>query len=281
MSREAERDLVVVMAGDASLHEAIADGRDFDLWVIYYGSDEQIARRYAAGCDRFWARKGLKLELVRTVLLEELHLKERFGFAERYRYVFLPDDDIDFGGGAAAVRRLFDHAAAVQADVFQPAISNQHASFQATRQIEGAFCHQVSWVENMMPGFRAELFVSAFLAGVHALDYLRSGWGLEPIVMKLGEAQLGRGLRTFVIDASPVVHTRPVGRNSVVHEIGWDERLLNPQIDSSPMRTLGVFATAEGATRLEPSPVPRNPTAIALAMQRVRLMRKLWKNLFD
>ena len=275
-----QRDLVIVMAGDNSLHEKIAEDREYDLWIVYYGGSDDVAARYEASCDRLWRLKGLKIELIRSLLLEHLHFGQAFDFAGRYRYVFLPDDDIDFPGGTGDVHDLFEHAARLQADSFQPAISNDNVSFGETRQIPGAFCHRVSWVENMMPAYTGELFVHAFLAGVHALDFLRSGWGLESVAMKLGEARLGRGLRTFVIDVTPVVHTRPVGRNSVVHEVGWDERLLLPQVDTNPCRTLGVYTRPEDVTD-DLRPLPRSKTAIALSMQKVRHMRKLWKNLIE
>ena len=48
------RDLVIVMAGNGSLHVEYAENRNFDLWVIYYGDDDEVAARYAASADRLW-----------------------------------------------------------------------------------------------------------------------------------------------------------------------------------------------------------------------------------
>ena len=59
------RDLVVVMAGNGSLHVEYAENRNFDLWVIYYGDDDAVAARYAASADRLWRRKGMKIHLAR------------------------------------------------------------------------------------------------------------------------------------------------------------------------------------------------------------------------
>lgn len=275
-----ERDLVVVMAGDASLHERIAQDRQFDLWVVYYGDSEEIAQRYAAGCDRFWRRKGLKIDLVRQVLLEEVWLGEGCDYSQ-YRYVFLPDDDIQFEGGAADVHRLFATAAELEADVFQPAVQNDFVSFAASRQIAGAVCHQVNWVENMMPAYRSDLFRAAFLGGIHALEYLKSGWGLEIVASRLAEVTLGRGVRSYVIDACPAVHTRPVGKNGMVHEIGRDEEFLLPQLTGNQMRSVIGFRTVEAARQhlATVKPQPRNPLAIELYMQKTRFARRLWTNL--
>jgi hypothetical protein len=277
-----KRDLVVVMAGDQSLHEALASGRDFDLWVVYYGDSDETAQRYAQAADRFWRRKGLKIDLCRQVLLEEVYFGEKFDYSA-YRFVFLPDDDIRFDNGAADVHRLFETADALEADSFQPAVKNEYVSFQATRQVAGAVCHSVNWVENMMPGYRSDLFRSAFLGGIHALEYLKSGWGLEVVAAKLAEMALGRGVRSYVIDACPAVHTRPVGGNSAVHEIGRDEEFLLPQLTANQMRAQVGFASVEAArSRMAaPAPRPRNAVTIALYMQKVRFARKLWRNLAE
>lgn len=276
------RDLVIVMAGDRSLHTGWCEGRDFDLWVVYYGDSPETAASYQASCDRFWARKGLKIELIRSVLLEQVHLEEKFDFS-RYRYVFLPDDDIAFEGGAAAVHELFETAATLSADMFQPAVKNELVSFAATRVMEGAVCHAVNWVENMMPGYRSDLFVTAYLAGIHALEYMKSGWGTELIAVKLAEAQLGRGVRAYVIDSCPAIHTRPVGSNSRVHEVGRDEGFLVPQLAYNQLRSIVGFRSIDAAkAHMEtPKPLPRNPTAIELYMQKVRHARKLWNNLCE
>lgn len=274
------RDLVVVMAGDRSLHPRIAEGREFDLWVVYYGDSDKVAETYQAAADRFWRRKGLKIDLIRSVLLEEVYLREGCDYGQ-YRYVFMPDDDIEFPNGAADVHRLFDLAAQLDADMFQPAVQNEYVSFQATRQLAGLACHTVNWVENMMPGYRSDLFRLAYLGGIHALEYMKSGWGTELIAAKLAETVLGRGIRAYVIDACPAVHTRPVGANGVVHEIGRDEGFLLPQLAVNQLQSYVGFRTIEAAVShmKQPRPAPRNTAVIDLYMQKTRLARKLWANL--
>src|SRR5437868_14463659 len=86
------KNLVVVMAGDKSLHTEYSVDRDFDLWTIYYGDFEHIFTRYRSFSDRIWRRKGLKFELARRILLEELYFGQNFDF-NAYDFIFLPDDD--------------------------------------------------------------------------------------------------------------------------------------------------------------------------------------------
>jgi hypothetical protein len=115
------RNLVIVMAGDASLHEAYAADRDFELWVCYWGSDAGVAARYRETCNRFFALKGQKWALVRDLgrLARDQDLPP---FAD-YDYVFLPDDDIAFPGNAADITNAFQLAREIGADCFQPAIA--------------------------------------------------------------------------------------------------------------------------------------------------------------
>src|SRR5947209_7785743 len=96
------KNLVVVTAGDSSCHEEYAATRDFELWIIYYGSSDQVFERYKASSDRIWRRKGLKIELLRRVLLEELHFRDGFDFRS-YDFLLLPDDDIRFPKGACDI----------------------------------------------------------------------------------------------------------------------------------------------------------------------------------
>ena len=85
------------------------------------------------------------------------------------------------------------------------------------------------------------------------------------------------------MDAHAAVHTRPVGQNSKVHEVGRDEEFLVPQLTHNQLRTLVGFRTEDAAiTHMkEPAPLPRNTLAIELYMQKVRFVRKFWMNNFE
>ncbi|MFT4091889.1 MAG: hypothetical protein QM645_14260 [Asticcacaulis sp.] len=243
------RNLVIVMAGDRSLHHEIASSRDYELWTIYYGDDDGVYDTYRQFSDRSWRAKGLKVELVRRVLLEQLHFTREVRF-EDYDYIFMPDDDIRFPAGAADVSRLFEVCAQIGADVFQPAISNEFYSkaWESTRLIEGAACHRVNIVEVMMHGFSGKAFVHGYLSAIHSMQFMKSGWGVEPVSMKAAEVALNRQLKTFVIDAVPAIHTRPIGGGAPhIHALGNAEAALLPQIHVNRMRTLKVFDTLEAA----------------------------------
>jgi hypothetical protein len=241
------KDLVIVAAGDHSLHPAYSDLGQFDVLTLYWGTDAQVFEKYKS-CSTFAVeRRGLKFELVRSLTL--LPPKLDFG---QYRYVFLPDDDIAFPRAGEQIAEMFDAAAGIDADIFQPAILNEHFSslWQPTRRSDnGSLCRAVNIVELMMPAYSGRVFAEFVLPTLIALEFQRAGWGIEPFIAKFAETSLGRPLRTFVLDAYPAIHTRPIGDGSTSHEIGWDEAFLMPIIHSNRMIELEGFYDLESARR--------------------------------
>jgi hypothetical protein len=239
------RNLLIVCAGDNSLHKDwFRQERSYDILTIYYGDNPDIARLYESSSDLFFRRKGMKVELARQVLVEDLYFKNRFKFSD-YSLVWFPDDDLKFPQSDEQIEDLFSNAAAVNADVFQPAICNEHTSkeWEATKQIPGAYAHRTNIVEIMAHGFSGEAFEKCYLAAVHTCDFMKSGWGLESIWMKIGEAAFGRSMRTFVLDCVAIIHTRPVGSGaSLIHEYGIYEMKYTPQAFTNRMRTYRTYS---------------------------------------
>jgi len=244
---KSNRDLVIVAAGDASLHTALQTGREYDLWVVYYGDDDTKAKEFSCNCDLLFRRQGLKWELVRS--FTKHHLNGSGSLFEEYRYVFVPDDDLLFPHGSLDIERLFESAEAVNAQIFQPAIRNENWSlcWESTRQVSGSFCHAVNIVELMAPGFTGKLFSRAVLPALNALEFQRAGWGIEPVITRFAEILFRRPVRTFVMDVVPMDHTRPVGMGTMSHQVGYDEAFLMPMIEGNRMREHARFNSAEEA----------------------------------
>ena len=246
----ARKNLLVVPAGDNSLHTHWIDpDRSYDIWTIYYGDNMGAAKRYEALSDRLFVRKGLKIELARLVFLP-FYFRPEISILQAYDYIWFPDDDIDFPPDGGGIEELFATAHDLQADVFQPAIENAHTShlWDSTKIIPGAYCHRTNVVEIMAHGFGREAFLSGYLPAIHTMSFMRAGWGIEQIAYRMGEANLRRPLRTFVIDSCPVIHTRPTGTgDGQVRKAGDIESIFVPQIRSEPMKTLAVFPSLEEA----------------------------------
>jgi hypothetical protein len=200
----------------------------------------------------------------REVLLEHLLFTERLAYAD-YGHIWFPDDDLEFARGAVAIEDLFANAGLSCADVFQPAIQNQNYSpaWEATRLIPGAYAHRTNIVEIMAHGFSGAVFETCYLTAIHVYDFMKSGWGLEPIWTKIGEALLKRQLRTIVFDCVPIVHTRPLGSGiTAVHQYGRYEAQFVPQIHTNRMQTLEVFESLQEMLRQQLKPITRDADKI-------------------
>lgn len=237
--------LVIVMAGDQSLHEEYAFDRDFELWVCYWGDDDSVAQMFERSADRFFRIKGQKWSLVREV--GRIAREQELGFFSKYDYVFLPDDDIRFPNDASGISKAFSLATEVRADVFQPAISNDNYSWGVTRRLEGAICHAATAVEIMMPAYSGEMFNRCVLPLLHIVNYVRAGWGVEPLITRFGEAVHNRPIRSFVLDKAPAIHTRTPGAGTAEYELGMDEAFLIPLVAGLPPQELARFGNTRDA----------------------------------
>lgn len=241
------KNLVIVMAGNESLHEKYAADREFELWVCFWGDNQKIADRFRQSCDRFFAIKGQKWALVREV--GRVAREQQLPAFSSYDYVFLPDDDIEFPGGAAGITGAFALAQEIDADIFQPAIANEHFSpkWEPTLRVGGAVCHATSIVEIMMPCYRGEIFERCVLPLLHIHGYMTVGWAVAPLVARFAEAIYHRPVRTFVLDETAAVHTRAVGAGASAYSVGRDEAFLTPFSSGLRINELGRFRSRADA----------------------------------
>jgi hypothetical protein len=191
------RNLVIVRAGDSSLHPEWLRGatqRSWDLLVSYFGDDpgrfrQQDVVRIDAKGAKWPALHGL--------------LTERADLLRDYDYIWLPDDDIscracDIDGLFAAMRR---HDLLLG----QPSLSGRsHFSFSITLHNPLTRLRWTNFVETMVPCFHRDLLTKC----LPLLGRTVSGWGLDWVWPK--EAGLA-ARRVAIIDAVTVTHTRPVG----------------------------------------------------------------------
>jgi len=189
------RALVIVRAGDSSLHEGwLAGGdRNWDLLVSYFGDDPD---RFRGDDVRRVDAKGPKWPALHALVTEHA---EEIG---AYEYVWLPDDDLAADQGA--INRLFDLCREYRLELAQPALSpDSHLGHAITLRNRSFRLRFTNFVEIMAPCFSARFLrrcASSFgenLSG-WGLDYLWPSWVSDPE-------------RIAIIDAAMVRHTRPVG----------------------------------------------------------------------
>lgn len=241
------KNLVIVMAGNESLHEKYAADRDFELWVCFWGDDQDVADRFRQSCDRFFAIKGQKWALVRE--LGRIAREQQLPEFSSYDYVFLPDDDIEFPGGAAGVASAFALARDIDADIFQPAIANEHCSpgWEHTRRIDDIVCRATTIVEIIMPAYRGEIFERCVLPLLHINGHITVGWGIELLTSRFVEAVYHRPVRCFVLDETAAIHTRAVGAGTSAYSVGKDEAFLIPFSRGLNIKELGRFRSRSDA----------------------------------
>ena len=190
------RHLVVVRAGDRSLHERwIEPGgeRTFDLIVSYYGSDPQ---RFRDGPHPRIDDAGDKYPGLKRLLERERRWRD-------YEWIWLPDDDL--ATTQDQIERLFDRVRSLDLDLAQPALGwSSHVNYAPTLCMPSLCARYTNFVEIMAPCFR----VDALERCLPTFDANRTGWGLSFVWPRL----LGTGLRRCaIVDDAVVTHTRPAG----------------------------------------------------------------------
>jgi Protein of unknown function (DUF707) len=190
------RDLVLARAGAGSLHPSWIDAgtpRDWDLVVVPY---QELPPQDDVGCSVTGIVAGPKWTGLREVL-------KRWDGWREYDHVWMPDDDIH--ADQATISGMFAAARAGGLDLFAPALHEEsyfaHYSTMVNRRFHA---RHVGFVEIMVPGFSRPALEEL----LWTLDLTESGWGwgLDSLWPKLLDHR-----NVGIIDATPVLHTRPVG----------------------------------------------------------------------
>ncbi|MEO8485295.1 MAG: hypothetical protein ABI585_03060 [Betaproteobacteria bacterium] len=185
------RNLIVVRAGDASLHRRWLNdsrARNFDLWVSYYG---ESAGRYEGKADHYHAMRGPRWPA------HDWLWRNRRDVFERYEHVAFVCDDVDADTRTWAA--MFDLAGWFGLDLAQPAVAG-YVNHPITQPVPGVLLRYTNFIEVMCPVFSRRALAACgdtFGASV-------SGWGLDALWC----ARLPYpDYRTAIVDRLRVVHT--------------------------------------------------------------------------
>jgi len=210
--RTGRRNLVVLRAGDQSLHplwlETMgAADRNWDLFLSYYGDQPDLWR---GQCEYFAPLKGSKYGGLNTLIHSEPLVWE-------YDYIWFPDDDLLIEG--SDINLMFSLVRQHHLLLAQPALApGCFINHRITEQQPDFRLRFTSFVEIMAPLFAREAL--AIVAPSFGLN--DTGYGLD----HLWPALLGAPqTRIAVLDQIAMVHTRPMGANYDVTNAsnqGWD-----------------------------------------------------------
>ncbi|WP_155993261.1 DUF707 domain-containing protein [Nocardioides sp. URHA0020] len=235
------RNLVLARVGASSLHGSwLSAGvpRDWDLHLVPF---QPVPFASGPGVVVADVIPGPKWAGVRE------YLRSWDGWRE-YDYVWIPDDDIFVTQGT--ISAMFEVARTVGLDLFAPALheASYFAHFSTMRNTS-FFGRWTGFVEIMVPAFSRQALDQL----VHTLDLSETGWGwgLDSLWPKLLEYR-----NVGVIDALPVLHTRPVGR---MRDLDLAKRVLDEsdhimdRFDCRQVHTsFGAFNDEGAAVKSEP-----------------------------
>jgi hypothetical protein len=258
MVESLRRNLVIVRAGDKSLHPQWLQAgapRSWDIIINYFGDD---AARYRQDDVERIDSKGPKWPALQALILQTPRVMAD------YDYIWLPDDDLETSQDQ--INQLFEIMRARQLQVAQPALTwNSFFGHLTTLQNPKFELRYTNYVEVMAPCFSAAVLKRA----VPLFNQNLSGWGLDFIWPKL-VPQPTRDIA--IIDSVTVRHTRPVGgpNYKALLERGlspWDElRKFCALNDLELEPIIRTFSAVRADGRLiDAASQPRRFTMILLA----------------
>lgn len=188
------RNLVIVRAGDASLHPAwLKAERSWDIIVNYFGDDLDLYRQNDV---RRIDSKGPKWPALYE-LMSTLHTE-----LNNYDYIWFPDDDL--ACSPEAIDQFFALCSQFKLDLAQPALTHDsHIGVHITVANRSFLLRYTNFIEIMAP-----CFSRAFLDRCwQSFNTSLSGWGLDFVWPRRVEDPR----KVAIIDAVQIKHTRPMG----------------------------------------------------------------------
>lgn len=191
------KNLVVVRAGDKSLHQAwLGEDAEFDLIVSYYGDDLE---KFRSEKENRVDYKGGKWDGIHDVFLRNPDL------LNSYELVWLPDDDIECD--VELINTMFRRMKEKNYNLAQPSLSDDsyytHFIYLNCPSFKERFS---TAVEIMVPVMKVELLKKV----LPLMKDTMSGFGLDSLWARM----MGKNkYKTVIFDDLTVRHTRPIGQN--------------------------------------------------------------------
>jgi hypothetical protein len=191
------RNLVVVRAGDRSLHGAWLEGARagrYDLIVSYFGSDP---KRFRSPEEHRVDFRGGKWDGIHALFAQDP------GLLERYDYFWFPDDDIE--ASSAGIGEMFRLMAEHDLALAQPALTHDsYFSFLLFLQCPSFRLRYTNVIEIMVPCLGRDILRIV----LPLFRDTRTGFGLDFVWTRLLS---DNRRKAAVLDCVTVRHTRPVG----------------------------------------------------------------------
>ncbi len=206
--------LVISPAGDKSVHKQWLVGKpNFELVLLYYGEDLNIAKSYTQDTSNVYASKGFKWWLIKSFIEDNLE------WVSQFEYIWFPDDDIEID--TENINKLFDLAKQYSLWLCQPSLLG-YASHHITLPQKNSLLRYTNFVEVMAPMMNLDTVLKL----KETFDVNYSSWGLDGIWPYL----LGHPKdKIAILDTVIMRHTKPPGNpelySQIPHSIEYDTEL--------------------------------------------------------
>ena len=102
--------LVISTVGDESLHHEWVQGTpNFDLVLLYYGNNEEVAIEYSKQTPHVYAAKGEKYHLLKSLITSSPE------FISQYSHIWMPDNDVSIS--TDEINRLFEYVSRLKTEL--------------------------------------------------------------------------------------------------------------------------------------------------------------------
>jgi hypothetical protein len=174
MQTSANRNFVFTSAGDNTNFDSlwINDTMDYDLYVIYYGNDEDTFNRYKSKVKFIEKRNGSKFQNFK-------YFYDTYpAIINTYDRFFILDDDIIFN--VEDITNMFKLSREYKLDICAPSFSTRgYISHKITENKPDTILTYTNFVEVNVPLFSKKALDK--LMGI--LDYSLIGWGIDYLYM--------------------------------------------------------------------------------------------------
>jgi hypothetical protein len=188
--------LVIAVMGDNAMYkEWIKDSPEFDIVLLYYGSNPEKALEYTKDTPYVYAAKGEKFHLLKSFILSNPD------FIPQYSYIWLPDDDVLMS--TRDINKMFNLVSEYELFLAQPSMTG-YISHQITSPQPGNLLRYTNFVEVNSP----VMSLKTLMLVKDTFDRNYSGWGYDalwPYMLNYPQDKIA------IIDSIVMTHTKPVG----------------------------------------------------------------------
>ena len=197
-NRNMKKYLIITPAGKNSLFKEWLQGEpNFDIVLLFYENDEQLAKEYTKYTPYVFIGKGEKFHLIKSFIRDNLD------FVSQYEYIWFPDDDASIS--TESINHFLELSDHYKLWLSQPAMTG-YISHQITYPVQGSLLRYTNFVEVLAPLFNLESLLKVY----NTFDENYSSHGYDFLWPHLlGQPQD----KIAIIDDTIMIHTKPVGQS--------------------------------------------------------------------